>query len=132
VAGRIPLLLALALAVFVGAACEPAATDPAGVDPAAAAPAPPDPALRSLGRFTVVCYALQGTTASGQPVSEEAIAVDPRVIPLGTRVHIENVGWRTALDTGGGIKGNKIDVWKPTVAACREFGRQNLEVVVAA
>jgi 3D (Asp-Asp-Asp) domain-containing protein len=123
--------LLVGLLAVAGVACDPAASDPAALNGAAAAPAP-QPALRHLGRFTVVCYALQGTTASGQPVSEEAIAVDPRVIALGTRVYIEGVGWRTALDVGGGIKGKTIDVWKPTVAACRQFGRRQMEVFVPA
>src|SRR5436190_93923 len=45
-----------------------------------------------LGRFTVTCYALSGTTASGRRVSSNVVAVDPRVIPIGTRIHIGGVG----------------------------------------
>ncbi len=59
------------------------------------------------------------TTYSGEKVSERVIAVDPNVIPLWTDVYVENevvdYGERTALDIGGGIKGNKIDIflWEP-------------------
>lgn len=56
-------------------------------------------------------YSGGGTTASGLPASEAVIAVDPRVIPLGSRVYIEGVGIRTAADTGGSIKGNFIDIY---------------------
>jgi len=79
---------------------------------------------RYLGAFELTCYALRGTTASGQPVRRTGIAVDPRVIPLGTEVFIGGEGTREAIDTGGLIKGNRIDVWRPSAAECRDFGRQ--------
>ncbi len=60
-------------------------------------------------------YCLEGITASGMPVGYDVIAVDPKVIPLGTKVYVDDpytyVGFRTAADTGGSIKGNFIDIW---------------------
>ncbi len=60
-------------------------------------------------------YCLEGITASGKPVGYDVIAVDPKVIPLGTQVYVDDpytyVGFRTAADTGGAIKGNFIDIW---------------------
>lgn len=56
-------------------------------------------------------YSGGGGTASGLPASEEVIAVDPSVIPLGSRVYIEGVGIRIAADTGGSIIGNFIDIY---------------------
>ncbi len=60
-------------------------------------------------------YTGGGTTASGLPASEAVIAVDPKVIPLGTKVYVADsycyVGIRTAADTGGAIKGNFIDIY---------------------
>ena len=60
-------------------------------------------------------YTGGGTTASGLPATEAVIAVDPRVIPLGTKVYVADsycyVGIRTAADTGGAIKGNFIDIY---------------------
>lgn len=56
-------------------------------------------------------YSGGGGTASGIPASEDVIAVDPSVIPLGSRVYIEGVGIRIAADTGGAIKGNFIDIY---------------------
>jgi 3D (Asp-Asp-Asp) domain-containing protein len=83
---------------------------------------------RYLGDFELTCYALRGRTASGRPVGRSGIAVDPRVIPLGTEVYIAGEGTRTAIDTGGSIKGNRIDVWRPSAAHCRNFGRQVMPV----
>lgn len=74
--------------------------------------------FEDLGEFDVYCYHHGGLTASGEPVSEDVVAVDPDVIPLWTRIYIEDVGWRTALDTGGGIKENKLDIWNPSRSFC--------------
>lgn len=62
------------------------------------------------------CYSIVGTTASGLPTSTSVMAVDPRVIPLGTRCVVVgggDYGYRIAADTGGAIKGNTIDLWYP-------------------
>jgi 3D (Asp-Asp-Asp) domain-containing protein len=83
---------------------------------------------RYLGDFELTCYALRGTTATGVPVRRTGIAVDPRVIPLGSEVYIAGEGTRQAIDTGGAIKGNRIDVWRPSAAECRDFGRQSMPV----
>lgn len=76
-------------------------------------------------------YTGGGTTASGLPASENVIAVDPRVIPLGTRVYIDGVGFRTAADTGGSIKGNFIDIYynsgNPALAG---YGRRSVRVYI--
>jgi 3D (Asp-Asp-Asp) domain-containing protein len=99
---------------------------------AAAASRAAQAAARSgLGRFTVTCYALGGHTATGRPVSTEVVAVDPRVIALGTRLFIEGVGTRLAADTGGAIKGHRLDIWLPSVAACRQFGVRRLAAYLA-
>jgi 3D (Asp-Asp-Asp) domain-containing protein len=114
-----------------------AVTDPGpGNNPSTvdAFPAPgqvPD-GTKSIGKFTVYCYALSGKTASGEPVSTDVVAVDPKVIKLRTRLYIDGVGWRTALDTGGAIKGNKLDIWLPSVSECRKWGKRTAEVYVNA
>ena len=56
------------------------------------------------------------------------VAVDPKVIPLGTKIYIEGLGERIAQDTGGAIKGNKLDVFVATTAEAYQLGRQNRKV----
>jgi 3D (Asp-Asp-Asp) domain-containing protein len=81
-----------------------------------------------LGVFEVSCHTGKGVTASGRPSSRETVSVDPRVVPLGTRLVIDKVGPRVAADTGGAIKGRRLDIWEPSAAACTRFGRRQLRV----
>ncbi len=70
-------------------------------------------------------HPLYGITASGATVQEgQTIAVDPDVIPMGWWVYIEGVGFRRAEDTGGAIKGNKIDVYFDSESHVKKFGRK--------
>ena len=68
--------------------------------------------------YTASCNGCSGTTATGVNLNAnpnaKVIAVDPRVIPLGTKVYVEGYGYAVAADTGGAIKGNKIDVFFPS------------------
>jgi 3D (Asp-Asp-Asp) domain-containing protein len=69
-------------------------------------------------------------TATGVEPREGLIAVDPRVIPLGTEVYIEGYGYAIAADTGGLIKGNIIDVFFPSLQRCINWGRKPVQVYV--
>ncbi|MGJ1007855.1 3D domain-containing protein [Enterococcus gallinarum] len=71
-------------------------------------------------------------TATGQNLLENpmAVAVDPSVIPLGTRLYVEGYGEAIASDTGGAIKGNIIDVHFPTNAQCEQWGRRTVQVTI--
>ena len=71
-----------------------------------------------------------GMTASGTRAGVGTIAVDPRVIPLGTKVYIPGYGVATALDTGGAIKGNKIDVCYMTKGEAFKWGVKNLNIYI--
>ena len=77
-----------------------------------------------------------GLTASGTHVRPGVVAVDPKVIPLGTKLYIESLdgtkdyGFAVAEDTGGAIKGNKIDLFFNTKAECYSFGRRKVNVYV--
>lgn len=69
-------------------------------------------------------------TAIGTKIRRGVIAVDPRVIPLRTRVYVEGYGFATAEDTGGAIKGNKIDVVMDTRAQSRNWGVRNVKIYI--
>jgi len=69
-------------------------------------------------------------TATGHKVQRGVVAVDPRVIPLGTRLYVEGYGFARALDTGSAIKGYKIDLFVEKNAA--KYGRRKVKVYVLA
>ena len=71
-------------------------------------------------------------TATGQNLlaNPMAIAVDPNVIPLGTKLHVEGYGIAYAVDTGGAIKGNIIDIHFPTYEQCVSWGRRTVTVTI--
>ncbi len=77
-----------------------------------------------------VAYHLPGRTASGLPVGVGVIAVDPLVIPLGTRVFVPGYGAAVAADTGTAIRGNIIDLWMPSTAQARAWGRRTVTITV--
>ena len=70
-----------------------------------------------------------GITASGKPVQEGMIAVDRSIIPLGTKVFVEGFGVMLAADTGGAIKGDRIDIFFDNRQQALDFGRQTLTIV---
>lgn len=90
--------------------------------------------LPPQGGRTITCgstaYCLYGRTASGTGVCRGTVAVDPRIIPLGTRLYVEGYGYATALDTGGAICGNKIDVWFPSLGECYQWGYRTVRVTI--
>ncbi len=71
-----------------------------------------------------------GITATGIRATYGIVAVDPRVIPLGTKVYIPGYGVALAADTGGAIKGYKIDLCMESYSDCMRFGRRNVTVYV--
>jgi 3D (Asp-Asp-Asp) domain-containing protein len=84
--------------------------------------------MRPLGTFIATCYTGGITTATGTRPSTQVVAVDPGVIPLGSRVFIPGIGVRTAADTGGAIRGARVDIWQPSYSQCVQFGAQRVEV----
>lgn len=69
-----------------------------------------------------------GITAIGLRVRKGIVAVDPRVIPLGTKLYIPGYGEALAADTGGWIKGNRIDLAFESLEECYRFGRRKIRV----
>ena len=81
---------------------------------------------------SATAYAGDGITATGTvPKVGRTIAVDPRVIPYGTRVYIPALGGTyIAEDCGGGIKGNKIDIFMSSEAKCNSWGVRKIEIQI--
>jgi 3D (Asp-Asp-Asp) domain-containing protein len=83
-------------------------------------------------RLTVdaVAYHLPGHTASGLPCARGVVAVDPKLITLGTQIYVPGYGRAVAADVGTAIKGRIIDVWMPTDAAARKWGRRTVTITI--
>lgn len=75
-------------------------------------------------------YTATGTVAKRNPGGYSTIAVDPRVIPLGTKVYVEGYGFAIAEDTGGAIKGSKIDVYFNSYNESINWGVKSVNVYI--
>lgn len=84
--------------------------------------------------YTAYCSGCSGKTATGIDLrknpDQKVIAVDPSVIPLGTKVHVEGYGYAIAADKGGAIKGNKIDVFIPDAEGVKNWGRRKVLIKI--
>ncbi|MDQ2992622.1 MAG: 3D domain-containing protein [Candidatus Eremiobacteraeota bacterium] len=78
--------------------------------------------------YTANCYGCSGVTATGRPAGHGVVAVDPRVIRLGTRLYIPGYGYAIAGDTGGAIRGNRIDLGFNSYTDALRFGRRAVVV----
>lgn len=114
----------------------PEAPAPAPVADAAAAitPRAPETTPAAGGSRTLVVeatgYSLPGRTATGLPVGWGVIAVDPAVIPLGSRLTVPGYGEAVAADTGSAVQGAIIDLWFPTTAQALQWGRRTVTVTI--
>ena len=94
--------------------------------PAGTTPAPTQP-------FVATAYSLRGRTASGRQTQRGIIAADRRLLPLGTRVRLEAgrySGEYLVADTGGAVRGRKIDIWMPSGGEAMSFGRRPVKLTV--
>ena len=114
----------------------------------AAEPRSPEPVMAHVesqqrifaGEFVVYAYCAEQyphicggnpTTASGDPVTPGVtVAADPALIPLGTRVYIDGIGERVVKDTGGAIRGHKIDLAVESHQEAVEFGCKTAKIYI--
>jgi uncharacterized protein YabE (DUF348 family) len=84
--------------------------------------------------YTADCNGCSGHTATGINLRAnpdmKVIAVDPRIIPLGTKVYVEGYGYAIAADTGSAIKGYKIDVFFPSSSDCYRWGNKKIKIKI--
>nr|WP_255688899.1 G5 and 3D domain-containing protein [Pontibacillus sp. HN14] len=84
--------------------------------------------------YTAYCAGCSGVTSTGINLranpNQKVIAVDPNVIPLGSKVWVEGYGYAIAGDQGSAIKGNRIDLFMSSKSAANSFGRRNVQVKV--
>lgn len=116
------------IAVGTGAASGTSVTDPGE-----RIPGPPEGGRRL--RVEATGYSpqepgLDYTTATGARAERGVIAVDPRVIPLGTKVYVPGYGYAVARDTGGAIQGRRIDLCYDTVAEALRWGRRDVTIII--
>jgi len=83
-----------------------------------------EPSERSCGKYA------DGYTANGIKAAPGIVAVDPKVIPLRTKLYVEGYGPALAADVGGAIKGNRIDLFFNTVEEALRYGRRRVKVYV--
>lgn len=118
-----------------------AKTNAAPAKKTAAAPAPSrsngvsgKQIMVSATAYTAHCKGCTGVTKTGLNLRKnpnlKVIAVDPRVIKLGTKVHVEGYGYAVAGDIGGAIKGKRIDVFIPNKSRAYQWGRKNVKVTI--
>ena len=89
--------------------------------------------LNVARKLTVKAYAYTGGgyTATGTKAKYGTLAVDPKVIPYGTKVYIKELDKVfTAEDCGGGIKGNKVDIYMNSESACRNWGVRTITLQI--
>jgi 3D (Asp-Asp-Asp) domain-containing protein/septal ring factor EnvC (AmiA/AmiB activator) len=93
------------------------------------APVAPTPGGTTL-TVSSTGYSLPGRTATGLPVGWGVVAVDPAVIPLGTRMDVPGYGEAVAADTGGAISGGRIDLWFPSCARAGGWGTRSVRIAL--
>lgn len=84
--------------------------------------------------YTANCKNCSGITATGLNLKKnpnlKVLSVDPKVIPLGSKVFVEGYGYAIAGDTGGSVKGNKIDVFVPSKKQAINWGVKKVKIKV--
>jgi 3D (Asp-Asp-Asp) domain-containing protein len=103
-------------------------TDSSGGGGTTVPPAPPVNGTKMTVSSTGYC--LNGNTATGVPTSKGVVAVDPTVIPLGTRMYVPGYGEGVAADTGSAVKGKMIDLWFSSCADAMAWGWKTVTITL--
>ncbi len=94
----------------------------------------PPPPVGNEGGFTATAYSVSGQTASGTQTRPGIVAADPAVLPLGSKIRVRGAGAYSGdylvQDTGGKIRGRKIDIYIPKYTHAKRFGRRAVKVEV--
>lgn len=87
--------------------------------------------FREARYMTASAYTYTGhRTATGQTPAVGMVAVDPSIIPLGTRMYVEGYGYAVAADTGGSIRGDRLDLFMEERSQCLSWGRRTVKVYI--
>lgn len=81
-------------------------------------------------KVIVTAYCLRGTMANGHYVHPGAVATDPDLIPLGTRLYVPGYGMAKAEDTGSAVQGHHIDVWMASCSRAIHATRYNVPITI--
>ena len=104
----------------------------------ASAATPDSPSARrpTIRYFIATAYSAEGTGASGKWSHPGTVAADRKVLPLNSRIRVYGAGSYsgeyTVEDTGGKVDGHHIDIFMPTTAEAKKFGRQHVKVLILA
>jgi 3D (Asp-Asp-Asp) domain-containing protein len=120
------MVLILALELFLAACARSAHKRPSIASTARRGPTP--------RVFTATAYSLRGITASGTPTREGIVAADPKVLPLGSCIRVHGAGKHSkeyvVKDTGHRVKGRLIDIYMPSTAEAKRFGKRKVKLQV--
>jgi 3D (Asp-Asp-Asp) domain-containing protein len=91
-----------------------------------------DARMHRDGRYQATAYSVRGETADGDVTHRRIVAADPDVLPLGSRIHVTNAGAYSGeyevSDTGRKVQGRKIDIFIPSTAEAKKFGKRSVHV----
>lgn len=89
---------------------------------------------RRDGHYQATAYSVRGETADGDVTRRHIVAADPDILPLGSRIHVTNAGRYSGeyevSDTGRKVQGRKIDIFIPSTAEAKKFGKRSVHVKV--
>src|SRR5436190_24148481 len=88
----------------------------------------------SRGAFSATAYCFSGRTAMGHGVRRGIVAADPRVLKMGSKIYVNAGAWSgmyLVSDTGGAIRGKRLDIWVPSCGEAKRFGRRSVQVYSA-